>query len=66
MPDTVTQERVAAIAAAARVPLEEQSAARVARAVGPAVARLAAEPPEFPFETEPATFVVVQRRERGR
>jgi hypothetical protein len=66
MPDEVSAERVAAIAAAARVPLAAESAARVARAVAPVVARLTAEPPEFPFETEPATFMVIQRRERSR
>lgn len=66
MADDVTAERVATIAAAARVPLDAESAARVARAVAPAVARLRAEAPEFPFETEPASFLVVQRRERSR
>jgi len=66
MPDEVAAERVAAIAAAARVPLEPASAARVARAVSPAVARLTTEPVDFPFETEPASFVAVQQQERNR
>jgi hypothetical protein len=64
MPDEVPPERVQAIAAAARVPLEPQSAARVARAVGPTVARLASAGLACPFETEPASFVAVQRRSR--
>ena len=64
MPDDVTAERIATMAAAARVAIAPESAARIARAVTPAVARLAAAPIEFPFETEPASFLVVQRRER--
>jgi hypothetical protein len=66
MPDDVTPQRIATLAAAARIPLDAESAARVARAVAPTIARLKAEPPEFPFETEPASFVVVQRQERRR
>ena len=61
MPDEVPSERVQAIAAAARVPLEWSSAARVARAVSPTVARFAAAELAFPFETEPSSFVAVQR-----
>ena len=66
MPDEVAAERIATIAAAARVPLEAASAARVARAVAPAVTRLAQAAVEFPFETEPASFVAVQQQERNR
>jgi len=66
MPDEVAAERIATMAAAARVPLEAASAARIARAVTPTVTRLANEPIDFPFETEPASFVVVQRQERDR
>jgi hypothetical protein len=66
MPDEVAAERIATMAAAARVPLEPASAARVARAVTPTVTRLAHEPVDFPFETEPATFVAVQQQERNR
>ena len=66
MVDEVTRERVETIAAAARVPLDASSAARVVRAVGPIVARLRAEPLQFPFETEPASFVVAQRQELTR
>jgi hypothetical protein len=61
MPAEVPSERVQAIAAAARVPLEPPSAARVARAVSPTVARVAAAEVAYPFETEPASFVAVQR-----
>jgi hypothetical protein len=66
MPDDVAAERIATVAAAARVPLEPASAARVARAVTPTVTRLAAAPVDFAFETEPASFIVVQRQERNR
>ena len=66
MPDEVAAERIAALAAAARVPLEAASAARVARSVTPTVGRLADAPIDFPFETEPASFIVVQQRERNR
>ena len=53
------------MAAAARVPLEAGAAARIARAVAPTVARFAAEKVVLALETEPASFVAVQRRELG-
>jgi hypothetical protein len=62
MPDEVTPERVAAIAAAARVPLDQTVAARVARAVNPTVTRFAAEKLALPLEVEPATYAVVARQ----
>jgi hypothetical protein len=62
MPDEVTPERVAAIAAAARVPLEQTSAARVANAVNPTVTRFAAQKIVLPLEVEPATYAVVARQ----
>jgi hypothetical protein len=65
MPD-VSPERVAALAAAARVPLAAGAAARIAGAVSPTVARYAAESIAIPLETEPASFNVVQRRDAGR
>jgi hypothetical protein len=65
MPD-VTPDRVAAIAAAARIPLEPASAARVADAVSPAVNRIAATGLEMPFETEPSSFMAVQQQELQR
>ena len=51
---------------AARVPLAPGSAARIARAVGPTIARFAAEKIDIALETEPSTFVAVQRQEIGR
>jgi diketogulonate reductase-like aldo/keto reductase len=61
MPDDVTPERVAAIAAMARVRLTPEDAARIARAVTTPVKRLADIALEM--EVEPATFVAVQRRD---
>jgi hypothetical protein len=65
MPD-VSPERVAALAAAARVPLAEDAPARIARAVTPTVTRYAAENIAIPLETEPSSFVVAQRKDAGR
>ena len=64
MTDEVTPDRVAAIATAARVPLDQTAAARVARAVNPIVTRFAAEKIVLPLEIEPAVFAVVARRDR--
>ena len=61
MPDDVTPERVAAIAAMARVRLTPEDAARIARAVTTPVKRLADITLEM--EVEPATFVAVQRKD---
>jgi len=61
MPDDVTPERVAAIAAMARVRLTPEDAARIARAVTTPVRRLADIALEM--EVEPATFVAVQRKD---
>jgi hypothetical protein len=66
MPDEVTAARVATIAAAARVPLAPGSAERIARATGSTVSRFTSEKVDIALETEPSTFVVVQRREIGR
>ena len=57
----VTPERVAALAAAARIPLAEGAAARIAGAVTPTVKRYAAENLAIPLETEPSSFLVVQK-----
>jgi hypothetical protein len=65
MPD-VSPDRVAALAAAARVPLAEDAPARIARAVTPTVTRYATENIAIPLETEPSSFVVVQQRDAGR
>ena len=66
MPDQVTPERIAALAAAARVPLAEGAAARIAGAVTPTVARYAAENIAMPLETEPSSFLVVQMKDASR
>ena len=65
MPDEVTPERVLAIAASARFPLDAPTAARVARAVNPTLARFAKERIDLALEVEPATFAVVARKEIG-
>ena len=66
MPDDINPERVRLIAEAARVPLRPEASARIARSVGPTAQRFAAEKVAVSFETEPSTFVVVQRREIDR
>ena len=63
MPDDVTPERVAAVAATARVRLTPDDVARIARAVATPMKRLADITLEM--EVEPATFVVVQRKDAG-
>ena len=57
MPD-VSPERIAALAAAARVPLSDDAPARIARAVTPTVTRYAAENIAIPLETEPSSFIL--------
>ena len=64
MTDEVTPDLVAAIATAARVPLDQTAAARVARAMNPIVTRFAAEKIVLPLEIEPAAFAVVARRDK--
>ena len=66
MPDEVSPQRVLAIAASARFPLDATTAARVARAVNPTLARFAKERIDLALEVEPATFAVVARTEIGR
>jgi hypothetical protein len=66
MPDDISADRVTAIAAAARVPLTPVDAERIAGAVAPTAARFAAAKVDLSLETEPASFVAVQRREIGR
>jgi len=60
--EILTPEGAAAMAAASGVALDEATAARVARTVGPTVARLAQPDIAVPFETEPATFLAVARK----
>jgi hypothetical protein len=66
MPEEITAARVETLAAAARVPLREGSATRIANAIAPTIARLANAQLDLSLETEPSTFVVVQRREIDR
>jgi hypothetical protein len=66
MSDEVTPERILAIAASARFPLDAATAARVARAVNPTVARFTKQRIDLALEVEPATFTVVARKEIGR
>ena len=66
MPEEITTARVETLAAAARVPLPEGSAARIANAITPTIARLADAQLDLSLETEPSTFVVVARREIDR
>jgi hypothetical protein len=66
MTGEVEPDRVIAIAAAARIPLAPDDAERIARAATPTAARFAAAKIDLPLETEPSSFVVVQRREIGR
>jgi len=63
MPDDVSPERVAAVAAIARVPITPEDAARIARAVTGPMTRLAAADIALAMEVEPATFVAVQRKD---
>jgi hypothetical protein len=62
MPD-LSAERILTIAEAARIPIELQSASRVAAAVGPAVNRLTAAKLTIALEIEPSSFMAVQQRE---
>jgi hypothetical protein len=62
----VTPERIQTMAAAARIDLAEDGPARIARAVGPTVARYAAENIAIPLETEPASFIVAQCKDAAR
>ncbi|MCC7347945.1 MAG: hypothetical protein IT538_11160 [Variibacter sp.] len=63
MSQSVPSERVAAMAAAARVSLPADAPARIAGAVGPVVQRFAVGDCAYPFEAEPATFLAVAHRD---
>ncbi|MGA2129412.1 MAG: hypothetical protein ABSG76_25045 [Xanthobacteraceae bacterium] len=63
MSDEVTPDRIAAMAAAARVPISPEACVSVTRSVMPTVAQLSAHPITLALETEPSSFTVVQRRE---
>jgi len=64
MSERVTAERVKAFAAAARVPIEDDAAARAARAVAPTVRRMDELALQLPLEIEPASFVAIARKGR--
>jgi hypothetical protein len=59
----ISPDTVEALAAAARVTLAPDDAARIARAVAPTAGRFAAAGIVLELETEPASFVVTQRRD---
>ncbi|MGU3493889.1 hypothetical protein ACLBXM_07600 [Xanthobacteraceae bacterium A53D] len=61
MSNAPTPEAVAATARAAGFALAPETAARVARAVAPAMAGFAPIAKSLPFDLEPATFVAVQQ-----
>ena len=65
MSKNVSPERVAAIAAAARIPLPPDAPARIARTVSSPVGRIASADIALAMEVEPATFVAVQRKDAG-
>ncbi len=62
MTDKVTPERVAAFAAAARVPIPQTSPPRITNAVASVILRMADENIQLPLEVEPASFVIVARQ----
>jgi hypothetical protein len=62
MTDRVTPERIATLAAAARVPVQDGAAARIAKAVSPTVARMDALNLQLQLEIEPATYVAIARK----
>jgi hypothetical protein len=66
MADKVTPERIAIMAAAARVPLPEGSPARIAKAVAPVAGRMAQHDIAIAFEIEPASYVAVARQGANR
>ena len=66
MPDDISAERVAALVADARMTISKDDAARIARAVTPMLTRFAAGKIAMPLETEPSTFVAVQKKDAGR
>ena len=63
MPKEIAPERVAAIAAAARVPLPRKGAERIAAAVTMPATRFAGGNIALDIEVEPATFISVQRKD---
>jgi hypothetical protein len=64
MSERVTAERVKAFASAARVPIDDDAAARAARAVDATVRRMDELDLQLPLEIEPASFVAIARKGR--
>ena len=62
MSEKISSERISVIAAAARVPLPEGAAERIAKAVAPVAARMAEQDISVAFEIEPASYVVAARK----
>jgi hypothetical protein len=64
MQDQITLvQRIEAIAAAARIPLLQGAAARIANAAGGTLSKLRQAHLELPFEVEPASFVAAQTKD---
>ncbi len=61
---SVTPERVAAATRTAGLDLAPETAARIATAIAPAFTAFAPVANTLPFDLEPATFLIAQRRER--
>ena len=66
MSDLITPARVAAIATGSRIDVADGTPQRVADAANPTFARFAAAEIVVPFELEPASFLIAQRRGAGR
>jgi len=62
MAENVTPERIVTLAAAARVPITDGAAPRIAKAVSPTIARISAQNIQLQLEIEPSTFVAIARK----
>ena len=63
MKDSVTGETIAAASSLTGQTLDAQTAARVARAIGPALVAFARIEGTLPFEAEPSSFAATQMSE---
>ena len=61
-----TAKEIEAIAEIAGVPVDAETAARIASSIGPAFDGFAAVAGTLPFDLEPSTFVVVQTAKADR
>jgi hypothetical protein len=66
MPDDISPERIATLAAAARIALPPAAAQRIVGAVAPMLRRVAAAEMALELEIEPSTFIAVQHKDAGR